>query len=79
VGFGLVIGFTALSDTARDYTVHFTVTQTSVHSHVFTSRWLVVAFNGGFSPSSRFLNCPRPQIPASPNSSQLNRSSSLTQ
>jgi hypothetical protein len=34
-------------------------------SSVFTSRCLVVAFNGERSPSTGFLNCPRPQLPAS--------------
>jgi hypothetical protein len=38
---------------------------TSVHSHVFTSRCLVAASNGGRSPSSGFPNCPQPQLPAS--------------
>jgi hypothetical protein len=52
----------------------------SVHSHVFTSRCLVAAFNGERSPSSGFTNGPRPQLPASNSNSsqQLNLSSSLT-
>jgi hypothetical protein len=38
---------------------------------VFTGRCLVVASNGGISPSYVFLNCPWPQLPASfGNSSQ---------
>jgi hypothetical protein len=38
MGFGFVIGFIGLFDTARDYTLHFTVkyTHTSVPSHGFT-------------------------------------------
>jgi hypothetical protein len=32
---------------------------------VFTCCCLVAAFNGGLSPFSGFLNCPRPQLPAS--------------
>jgi hypothetical protein len=69
-----------LLDTGRDYTSHFTITHTSVHSHVFTSRCLVAASNGGRSPSSEFLNWPRPQLPTSTsNSSQrLNPSNPLT-
>jgi hypothetical protein len=82
MGFELMIGFTGLFDTARDYTLQFTIiyTHTSVHSHVFTSRCSVAASKGGHSPSSRFSNYPRPQLPASnSNSSQwLNLSSSLT-
>jgi hypothetical protein len=48
-------------------------THTSVHSHVFTSRYAVAATNGGRSPSSGFSSYPRPQLPASKsnNSSQL--------
>jgi hypothetical protein len=40
-GFGLIIEFIGLFDTARNYTSQFTVTHThthtSVHSHVFTA------------------------------------------
>jgi hypothetical protein len=32
-GFGLVIGFNGLFDTARDYILQFTV----IHTHVFTA------------------------------------------
>jgi hypothetical protein len=46
----LTIGFIRLFDTARDYTLQFTIipthTDTSPHSHVFTSRCLVAASNG---------------------------------
>jgi hypothetical protein len=39
-------GFIGLFDTARDYTLQYTVnTHTSVHSHVFTSRCSVAASN----------------------------------
>jgi hypothetical protein len=81
MGFGLIIGFIELFDTARDYR-HFTITHThtTVHSHVFTSRCLVAVSNGGRSPSSGFPNCPRFQLPNShSNSSQrLRLSSPLT-
>jgi hypothetical protein len=50
-------------------------THIRVHSHVFTSRYLVAVSNGGRSPSYRFPNCPRPQLPAS----RLNLRSSRTQ
>jgi hypothetical protein len=48
--------------------LHFTIhyyTHTSVHSHVFNSRCLVAASNGGSSSSSAFPKHPRPQLPAS--------------
>jgi hypothetical protein len=52
---------------------------TSLYSHVFNSRCLVAASNGGRSPSSGFPNYPRPQLQASnSNSEQLNFSSFLT-
>jgi hypothetical protein len=59
MGFGLVVGFIGLFDTARDYTLQVTVTHTSIHSHVFTSRCLIAASNGGRSPYSGFPNYPR--------------------
>jgi hypothetical protein len=37
LGTGLVTGFIALFDTAREYTLQFTITHTGVHSHVFTA------------------------------------------
>jgi hypothetical protein len=43
---------------------------------VFTSRCLVAAFSGGRTPSSGFLNCPRPQLPA-PHFSQLQLSTQV--
>jgi hypothetical protein len=78
-GFGLMIGFIGLFDTEGDYTLQFTITHTSVLSHVFDSRCSVAASNGGRSPSSGFLIYPRHQLPGSHrNSSQrLNLSSSL--
>jgi hypothetical protein len=59
---------------------YYTHTRTTVHSHVFASRCLVAAFNGGRFPTSGLPNCPRPQIPACHNNSLqwLNRSSHLT-
>jgi hypothetical protein len=50
-GFGLIIGFIGLFDSARDYTLQFTISHTLVST--VTS-----------SPSSGFPNCPRPQLPA---------------
>jgi hypothetical protein len=75
-----MIRFIGPFDTARDYTLQFTITQTSVLSHGLHSRCLVAASNGGRSPFSGFPNYPRPQLPASnSNSSQrLNFGSSLT-
>jgi hypothetical protein len=88
-GFGLMIGFIGLFYTARDYTLRFTITHarthrhahTGVHSHVFTSHFLIAASNGGCSPSLGFPNYLRPQLPAfHSNSSQwLNPRNSLTQ
>jgi hypothetical protein len=75
-----MIGFIRPFDTARDYILQFTITHTlySVHSHVFTSRCSVAASNGGRSPSSGFLNYPRPKLSASHSiSSRLNASSPL--
>jgi hypothetical protein len=54
-------------------------TYTHVHSHVFTSRCLVAASNGGRSPSSGFLNCTQLPDSNSNNSQGLNRSSPLAQ
>jgi hypothetical protein len=84
MGCGLMIGFIGLFDRVQDYNLKFNIThthiQTSVHSHICTSRCLVVASKGRHSLSSGFPNYPQPQLPASPsNSSQwLNLSSSLT-
>jgi hypothetical protein len=64
-----MIRFVAHFDTACDYTLH-------IHKHKCPQsrlhcRCLVAATNGGRSPSSGFVNCPRPQLPASnSNSSQ---------
>jgi hypothetical protein len=43
MGFGSVIGFIGPFDTARDYTLQFSITHTSVYSHIFTSRCSVTA------------------------------------
>jgi hypothetical protein len=60
MGYGLVIGFTGLFDTAQTTLYSLLLnTHTSVHSHVFTNRCSVVAFNNGCSPSSGFPDCPR--------------------
>jgi hypothetical protein len=55
-----MIGFIGLFDTARGYTLQFTImhTHASIHSHVFSRRCSVVAFNGGRSSSSVFPNYP---------------------
>jgi hypothetical protein len=81
-----MIEFIGLFDTARDYTLQFTVTHThthtqshtSVHSHVFTSRCLLTASNGGHSPSSVFSNYPRTSGTSNNSSQRLNLNSSLT-
>jgi hypothetical protein len=44
MGFGLMIGFIGRLDTARDFALQFT-THTSVHSHIFTGRYLLTAPN----------------------------------
>jgi hypothetical protein len=57
-----MIGFIGLFDTERVTTLlQFTITHihASVPSHVFTSRCLVSASNGGRSTSTGFPNCPR--------------------
>jgi hypothetical protein len=63
------------------HTLKITVTTYSTHNVflVFLSRCFVAASKGGCSHSSGFMNCPRPQLPASnSNSSQgLDVSSSL--
>jgi hypothetical protein len=64
--------------TPHDSLLH---TCTSVHSHVFISRCLVAAFNGGRFLSADFPNYFRPQLPSHSNSSQrltLSSSMSLT-
>jgi hypothetical protein len=88
MGFGLIIGFIELLrlvTTSKDYalTVLHASQITIGHSSssqsvtIFPSRCLVAASNSGRYASSRFPNCPRPQLPAShSNSSQrLNTSS----
>jgi hypothetical protein len=47
-----MVGFIRPFGTASDYTLQFT-------SHVFTSRCLLAASNGGRSPSSGFRNYPQ--------------------
>jgi hypothetical protein len=70
-----MIGFIGLFDTARHYTSQFTVThprthtRSCLHSHVFTRRCSVAAYNGGHFPSSGCPNSPRPQLRASKSSS----------
>jgi hypothetical protein len=71
--FGLMTGFIGLFDTARDYTLQFTVT----HTHYCPVTPSLPLFGSGFQQRT---NCPWPQLPATnSNSSQwLNPSSSLT-
>jgi hypothetical protein len=68
-GFGLMIGFIGLLDTEHDCTLQFAITHSLTYSlmstQVFTSCCLVVAFNGGCSPSSEFPIGPQPQLLAS--------------
>jgi hypothetical protein len=69
---GLVSGSIEFLDnlTRRNNKTHW-VTHSKDHCNystykflsLFTSRCLVATFNGGRSPSSRFPNCPRPQLP----------------
>jgi hypothetical protein len=85
-GFGLMVGYIGFFDTARDYSLQFIIThtrarvRTSVHCHVFTSRYSVAASNGWCFPSSGFPNYPRPQLPASNSNrtQRLNRNIPLT-
>jgi hypothetical protein len=73
-------GFIAHFDTARDYTLQFTITQTLVSTAHFQCCCLVAPSNGERSPFSEFPNCSQPQLPAyNSNSSQrLNPSSSVS-
>jgi hypothetical protein len=85
MGFDLVIGFIDLIQfvtTSKNYTLtvlhtsQITIGHTrSSHSLILTSRYLVAASNDGRSPSSRFPNGPRPQLPVSKSNSsqQLNQ------
>jgi hypothetical protein len=90
-GFGLLIGFIEhlqLITTSEGYalTVLLTSQITTGHTRfsqpvtVFTSRCLVVASNGGRSPSTGFPKVPWPQLPVSHSNSlqRLNPSSPLT-
>jgi hypothetical protein len=71
-GFLLMVGFTGLLDTARDYTLQFTITHRLVPTVMYSLvNVTVVASNGGRSPFSVFPNCPRPQLPASHNNYAL--------
>lgn len=62
MGLALMIGFIGPVDTVRDYTLQFTNTYASVHSHD-----LVTASRGERSPSSGFRNSPLTLLPASYN------------
>jgi hypothetical protein len=55
-GFGLMMGFIGLFDTARDYTLQFTIRHAlaNIDSHIFTDRCSVAASSSGRSPSSGF-------------------------
>jgi hypothetical protein len=79
-GFELMIGFTELFDTARDYALQFTVTHTLVSTVTCSLPLFGSGFNGGRFPFSGFLNCLCSQLPASHSniSQQLNRCSPLT-
>lgn len=75
MGFGLVIRFTELQliTASKDYALTVLHTSQITIGHirssqsvtVFTSCCLVVASNGGHSPSSGLPNCPQPQLSAS--------------
>jgi hypothetical protein len=79
VNVGLMIRFNGLLDTARDYTLQFTVTRARAHTPVSTVTsslpFLLAASNSGCSPSSGFPNCPRPQLLASNSNSSLQMNS----
>jgi hypothetical protein len=81
-GFRLMTGFIGLFDTARDYTLQFTIghTRSSQSATAFISRCLLLTSNRGRSPSSCFPNSPRPQPPASDSysSQRLNYSRPIT-
>jgi hypothetical protein len=62
MGFGLMIGFIGLFDTASDYTTILCYTHTGVYCLVFTSHCSVMASNSGHSPSCEFAKCPRPAV-----------------
>jgi hypothetical protein len=69
--------FIAHFETVRDCSLEFTLTHTHAHTcecprSLVYCRCMVVASNGGRSPSCGFPNGPRPQLPASnSDSSQL--------
>jgi hypothetical protein len=73
-------GFLGLFDYTLPFTIPHTHTYTSVHSHVFISRFSVAASKRRTFPFLWIRKCPLPQLPASnSNSSQrLNLSSSIT-
>jgi hypothetical protein len=62
--FGLMIGIIGLFDTARDYTLRFTITHTYTKVSTVTSS-LAVARQQAPTAASGFPNFPRPQLPAS--------------
>jgi hypothetical protein len=80
-GYGFMTGFIGLFDTARDYTLQFTITHTHTHMHILVSKITssLAASNGARSHFSGFPNYPRSQLSSSHSiSSQLKRSGFLT-
>jgi hypothetical protein len=60
--------FIAHTDTEWNYTLQVTITHTHTRTHTHLHCCcFVAASNSGCSLSSGFLNCPRPQLPASHN------------
>jgi hypothetical protein len=77
----LITGFIGFFVTRNNW-LHFAFlysTNTSVHTHVFTGRCLVVAFNYGRSPSSGFPNCPLQQLTVSHSNGSQRQSRSGSQ
>jgi hypothetical protein len=79
---GMITGFIGHFDTARDYTVQFTITHTntSVHNYLFTAVVWSRLPTEEVPLAVGFRTVPMPQLHAfkSNSSQRLNRSSSLT-
>jgi hypothetical protein len=61
-GLGLMTGFIAHFDSARDYTLQFSITHTLASSVTSSMPLLGRGFQRRMFPSSGFPNCPRPQL-----------------
>jgi hypothetical protein len=58
MGFGLMMSLIIFFDTARDYTLDFTITHTLMPTVMLHFRCFVAAFNGGRSPFTGLPNGP---------------------